>query len=80
MVSVLALSAGDRGFEPRSGQTKDYKNPTQHVGLVQSGPHHYLIEYSRHDVAERLLNHAIVHRPDKIYSGIGIPVLKFFDF
>ena len=24
MVSVLALSAIDRGFEPRSGQTKDY--------------------------------------------------------
>ena len=25
MVSVLVLSAVDRGFEPRSGQTKDYK-------------------------------------------------------
>ena len=25
MVSMLALSAIDRGFEPRSGQTKDYK-------------------------------------------------------
>ena len=25
MVSVLALSAVDRGFEPWSGQTKDYK-------------------------------------------------------
>jgi hypothetical protein len=25
MVSVLASSAVDRGFEPRSGQTKDYK-------------------------------------------------------
>jgi hypothetical protein len=25
MVSVLASSAGDRVFEPRSGQTKDYK-------------------------------------------------------
>ena len=24
MVSVLASSAGDRGFEPWSGQTKDY--------------------------------------------------------
>jgi hypothetical protein len=24
MVSVLASSAVDRGFEPRSGQTKDY--------------------------------------------------------
>ena len=25
MVCVLASSAVDRGFEPRSGQTKDYK-------------------------------------------------------
>ena len=25
LISVLALSAVDRGFEPRSGQTKDYK-------------------------------------------------------
>jgi hypothetical protein len=25
MVSMLALSAVNRGFEPRSGQTKDYK-------------------------------------------------------
>ena len=25
MVSVLALSEVDRGFEPRSGQTKDYE-------------------------------------------------------
>ena len=25
MVSMLALSAVDRGFKPRSGQTKDYK-------------------------------------------------------
>jgi hypothetical protein len=25
MVSVLALSAVDRGFEPRSGKTKDYE-------------------------------------------------------
>ena len=62
MVSVVASSAVDRGFEPRSGQTKDYKigiccfsafsvsvsyhykNPTQRVGLEQSGPHHHLIE------------------------------------
>jgi hypothetical protein len=25
VVNVLALSAVDRGFEPRSGQTKDYR-------------------------------------------------------
>ena len=38
MVSVLASSAVDRGFEPRSGQTKDYKFgiccfPTKHTAL-----------------------------------------------
>jgi hypothetical protein len=31
MVSVLASSAVDHGFEPRSGQTKDYK-----IGIVTS--------------------------------------------
>ena len=33
MVSVLASSEVDRGFDP-----------TQRVGLVQSGPNHHLIE------------------------------------
>ena len=38
MVNVLASSAVNRGFEPRSGQTKDYKNgmccfSAKHVAL-----------------------------------------------
>jgi hypothetical protein len=38
MVSVLTLSAVDRGFEPWSGQTKDYKigiccYPAKHAAL-----------------------------------------------
>jgi hypothetical protein len=38
MVSVFASSAVDRGFEPRSGQTKDYKIgicclPSEHATL-----------------------------------------------
>ena len=38
MVSVLASSAVDRGFEPRSGQTKDYESgiccfSAKHVAL-----------------------------------------------
>ena len=38
MVSVLVLSVVDRGFEPRSGQTKDYEIgiccfSTKHVAL-----------------------------------------------
>jgi hypothetical protein len=84
MIRVLASTAVDRGFEPRSAQTKDYKigmccfsakhaalrrkskdwlardqnnvsewsdifystikNQTQHVVLIQNGPHHHLIE------------------------------------
>jgi hypothetical protein len=49
MVSVFASCVVDRGFEPRSAQTKCYrigiyKNPTHRLGLVQSGPHHHLIE------------------------------------
>ena len=88
MVSVLTSGAVDCGFEPHSGQTKDYKigiccfsskhaavrrtskqwlaknqdnvaewgdmsirrlnqhykNPTKHVGLVQSGHQHHFIE------------------------------------
>ena len=48
MVIVLAASAVDRGFEPQSGQTKDYKNgiccfSTKHAA-AQSGPHHHFIE------------------------------------
>ena len=91
MISVLASSAVDRGFEPRSGKTRlsnwcllllrkggnikekeqrlvgsqsgycvrvgqhvnlrtivsvsqHYKNPAKCVDLVQSGPHHHIIE------------------------------------
>ena len=38
MVSVLVSSAVDRGFEPRSGKTKDYENgiccfSAKHVAL-----------------------------------------------
>ena len=43
MVSVLVSNAVDRRFESRPGQTKDYRI-RKRVGLVQSGPHHHLIE------------------------------------
>jgi hypothetical protein len=33
MVSVLASSVVDRGFESRSGQTEDYK-----IGIVAASP------------------------------------------
>jgi hypothetical protein len=40
MVGMLALSAVDHGFEPRSGQTKDYKIgiccfSTKHAALTK---------------------------------------------
>jgi hypothetical protein len=96
---MFASSAIDRGFEPQSGQIKDfkigmycfsakqaalkrknkdwlarnqndvsewnvvsvswhYKNPTQRVGLEQSGTSlfHWKLTYSRHDIAEKVLN------------------------
>ena len=42
MVSVLAASAVDRGFEPRSSQTKDFKIgiycfSTKHTALRRKG-------------------------------------------
>jgi hypothetical protein len=41
VVSVLAMSAVDRGFEPRSGQTKEYKIgiccfSAKHAALIKS--------------------------------------------
>ena len=40
--------------------SKRYENPTNHVDLVQSGPHHYLneerINCSCHDIDRKLLS------------------------
>ena len=103
-VSMLASSAVDCGFEPRSGPTEEYKlgmccfsakqaalrskskdwlarnqnnvfrveryvypgivfpvswhhkNPTQYVGLQQSGHHHHFIANLAYDIAEELLS------------------------
>jgi hypothetical protein len=67
MVSVLVSSAVDRGFEPRSGQTKDYK-----IGICCFSAKHAALrrkskdwlawntdnvsECSCHDITEKLLN------------------------
>ena len=40
MVSVLASGAVDRGFEPRSGQTKDYD-----IGICCFSPKHAALKY-----------------------------------
>ena len=48
MVSVLAPSAVDRGFEPRSDQTKDYKIgiccfSAKHAALKRKSKNHGLL-------------------------------------
>ena len=44
MVSVLASSAVDRGFEPRSGQTKDYE-----IGMCCFSAKHAALRRKRKD-------------------------------
>ena len=50
MVSVLASSMVDRGFELRAGQIKDYttgicSNPAKHIELRRKRTKHLFIEY-----------------------------------
>ena len=44
MVSVFASSAVDRGFDPRSGQTKDYK-----IGICFSSTKHTVLRRKSKD-------------------------------
>ena len=62
---VLASSAVDRGFERRSGQTKDYKIgiccfSTRHAACCsskkQTSSSHGKLTCSRHDIVEKLLS------------------------
>ena len=53
MVGVLTSSAVDRGFEPRSGQTKDYK-----IGICYLSAKHAALRRTRKD--RLALNHDIV--------------------
>ena len=53
MVGVLTSSAVDRGFEPRSGQTKDYK-----IGICHLSAKHAALRRTRKDWLA--LNHYIV--------------------
>ena len=48
MVSVLASSTSDRGFEPRSGQTKDYK-----IGICCFSAEHTALRRKRKDWLSR---------------------------
>ena len=52
MVSVLASSAVDRGLEPRSGQTKDYK-----IGICCFYAKHSALRRKRKDWLARNQNH-----------------------
>jgi hypothetical protein len=51
MVSVLASSAVDRGFEPRSSQTKDYK-----IGICFLSAKHALLRRKSKDWLARNQN------------------------
>ena len=44
MVSVLASSVVDRGFEPQSGKTKDYK-----IGICSFSAEHAVLRKKRKD-------------------------------
>ena len=56
MVSVLASNVVDRGFKPRSGQTKDYKIgiccfPAKHAALRRKSED-WLAWYDQNNVSE----------------------------
>ena len=51
MVSVLASSAVDRGFEPRSGQTKDYN-----IGICCFSAKHAALRKRNKDWSVRIQN------------------------
>ena len=51
MVSVLVLSAVDRGFEPRAGQTKDYK-----IGMCCFSAKHAVLMRKSRDLLVRNQN------------------------
>ena len=53
MVSVLASSVVDRGFEPRSGQTKDYK-----IGICCISAKHAALRRKSKDWSARNQNSA----------------------
>jgi hypothetical protein len=48
MVSVFASSAVDRGFEPRSGQIKDYE-----IGICCFSAKHAVLKRKSHDWLDR---------------------------
>ena len=48
MFSMLALSMVDRGFEPRSGQTKDYK-----IGIFSFSANHSTLRRKSKDCLAR---------------------------
>jgi len=51
MVAVLASSAVDRGYEPRSGQTKDYK-----IGICRFSPKRAALRRNSKDCMARNQN------------------------
>ena len=61
MVSVLASSSVDRGFETRSGQTKDYKN-------------WYLLFSAKHAALRRKSNDWLARNQDNVSECGGMSI------
>jgi hypothetical protein len=61
MVSDIALSAIDRGFEPLSGQTKDYK-----IGMCNFSAKHSTLRRKRKDWLARNVSETCL--PDCCFS------------
>jgi hypothetical protein len=66
MISVLALSAVDRGFEPWSGQTKDYK-----IGICCYLAKHAALRRKSKDWLRPMLRIFLLRKP-------SMEILQFF--
>ena len=71
MVSVLASSAVDRGFKPRSAQTKTYK-----IGICRFSPKHAALRRKSKDWSARnqnmCPNRAICLPADSCFSELAL--------
>ena len=74
MVSVLASSAVDRGFEPRSGQTKNYK-----IGICCFSDKHAALRRKSKDLmlwkisADQNLQSSFLQKLPNIWNNLSDP-------
>jgi hypothetical protein len=70
MVSVLASSPVDRGFEARSGQTKDYK-----IGICSFFAKHVALRRKRNDWLARNQNNVSEWSDMSVYPRTVVSVI-----